>query len=229
MFTQRAIALLCAIVLCGIVPMSVRASAEVASGAESIEARQAKTTASATDGARTLGLGFGAGYTGTTGNAGRIYGGSRSPSIDLRAALWLDSHFAIQLSAQNSSHSYDVEPDGLTDVNLFRALLQAKYYFDVPLNPHLIAGSGMYWRSDKIGIYDGATTMNDIQEQNALGFNFGAGIEFRLKPSKLFVQLEGVVHSVPFSDDNDPKFVGAGIPDRSGLWIVAQAAIMYAW
>ena len=119
-------------------------------------------------------------------------------------------------------------PDGNTDVNLFRVLLQAKYYFNTFMSPHLIVGTGSYWRTDTISGNTG-NLANATQSQNALGFNAGAGLEFQLKPSKAYIQLEAVIHDVSFGDDNDPKFTAIGIPDRSGLWVVAEAALVFAW
>ncbi|MBI3542967.1 MAG: porin family protein [Deltaproteobacteria bacterium] len=184
---------------------------------------------SSLDAKRRFGVGFGAGYMAPTGNAGFIYNDNRGPSLDLRAAYWLDPRIAIQLSAENSKHGYNLQPDGLTDVNLFRISLQAKYYFDTTIRPHLIAGVGSYWRTDTIGVGSFASNENAKVSQNAMGFNFGAGIEFEVLPGKASLQLEAVAHDVAFADDRDPKFMEAGVADRTGLWIVTQAALVFTW
>jgi opacity protein-like surface antigen len=202
---------------------------DTATAAPSSSAEFGKSGARWLDANRRFGFGFGAGYGMATGNAGKLYSDSRAPAINARASYWLDPRLAIQLSVQNLKRGYDVAPDGPTNVNLFAALAQAKYYFDVPLRPHLILGTGMYWRTDNIGQATGNDLSNPAFTQNAMGFNFGAGVEFQLEPSRLSLQLEGTWHAVSFADDLDRKFTDAGIPDRTGLWAVAQASFVYVW
>jgi hypothetical protein len=131
-----------------------------------------------------------------------------------------------------------VQPDGLTQVNLFRLLLQVKYYIDTRdlsapitfVGPHLIAGGGFYQRTDNIG--SGSTNSavaNTTQAQTAFGFNFGGGFELTLKPKKTYLQLESLIHLVQFGDQLDQKFAQSGIPDRTGAWITAQIALLWTW
>lgn len=184
---------------------------------------------------RFFGVGLGAGLTTATGNAGRIYQGN-GLMVELRLDYWFDFHFALQLGVQNSKHSYNLGQDGLTDVNLFRTLLQVKYYIDThdlsaPLTfvgPNLILGGGFYQRVDNIGVSssDSATA---IDTQNAFGINFGAGLEFTLKPKKVYLQFEGLMHLVQFKDDFSSKFKSSGIPDRTGSWVTAGANLMWTW
>jgi hypothetical protein len=107
---------------------------------------------------------------------------------------------------------------------MFRALAQVKYYFDMPIRPHLIAGTGMYWRTDTLTSFGNADSAS--QRQSALGLNAGFGLEIPLSQTNAVIQLEGIGHSVAFGDDNDTKFLDAGIPDRTGYWLVAQASLM---
>lgn len=186
---------------------------------------------------RFFGIGLGTGLTTATGNAGRLYQGN-TPMVAFRLACWLDFHWAIQMDVQNSKHNYDVLPDGLTDVNLFRTLLQIKYYFDTRdlsapitfIGPHIIAGGGFYQRSDNIGAGNAnAATGSTVDTENAFGLNAGAGLELTLKPKKVYLQIEGLAHMIQFRDQFSTKFKSAGIPDRTGTWIVGTVALMWTW
>lgn len=184
---------------------------------------------------RFFGVGLGFGSTTATGNAGQLYQGG-FPTVDFRIDYWFDFQFALQFDIANSKHNYDVQPDGLTDVNLFRTMIQVKYYLDTRdlsapitfVSPHLIAGGGFYRRTDNVEGSD-ATTANTTETVNAFGFNAGLGLELTLKPKKTYLQFEGLVHFVQFSDQFDQKFARAGIPDKTGAWISAGVSILWTW
>ena len=74
-----------------------------------------------------------------------------------------------------------------------------------------------------------AATANSIQQENAFGFNFGAGLELTLKPKKTYLQLEGMMHMVTFGDSMSPEFAPVGIPDKTGNWMSAIVAIEWTW
>ena len=131
------------------------------------------------------------------------------PSVAFRIDYWFDFQFALRMEVENSRHYYDQEPDGLSDVNLFRVLLQVKYYFDTRdlsapitfIGPHIILGGGMYQRTDNVSSGKGdAGTANTVNAVTALGFNFGAGFELTLKPKKTYLQLEALGHLIQFGD-----------------------------
>ncbi|MBI3555720.1 MAG: outer membrane beta-barrel protein [Deltaproteobacteria bacterium] len=186
---------------------------------------------------RFFGVGLGVGSTTATGNAGKLYQGG-FPTVAFRIDYWFDFQFALRLEVENSKHNYNVAPDGLTDVNLFRVMFKVKYYFDTRdlsapitfVGPHLILGAGYYTRTDNVGSGNGdASTAGSVQAQNAIGFSFGGGLELTLKPKKTYLQLEAMMHSVQFGDDFDPKFKAAGIPDRTGSWVEASIGLMWTW
>jgi hypothetical protein len=190
---------------------------------------------------RFFGVGLGGGFTTATGNAGRIYQGG-FPSVDFRLNYWFDFNWALQLSIQNSSHNYNLGNDGLSDVNLFRALFQVKYYIDTRdlsapitfVGPHLIAGTGYYSRTDNIGSGNSSSTDKATQVHNAVGFNCGAGFELTLKPKRIYLDLEGLIHFVPFDDNNDTKFNTTDansphIPDRTGAWLTGTISLLFTW
>lgn len=186
---------------------------------------------------RFFGVGLGVGNTIATGNAGLLYQGG-FPTVDFRINYWFDFNFVLQLDIQNSKHNYDVQPDGLTDVNLFRTLFQIKYFIDTRnlsapitfISPHLIAGGGFYRRTDNVGSGSSDATVANVTESvNAFGFNAGLGMELTLKPKKTYLQIEGLMHFVQFSDSRDQRFAAQGIPDKSGAWISAHVAIMWTW
>ena len=186
---------------------------------------------------RFFGVGLAVGDTTATGNAGKLYQGG-FPSVAFRIDYWFDFQFALRIEVENSKHNYNFQPDGPTDVNLFRTLIQVKYYFDTRdlsapitfIGPHLILGGGFYQRTDNVGSGSAdASTANSVQQQNSFGFNFGAGLELTLKPKKTYLQLEATVHMVSFGDDFDPKFAPVGIPDRTGNWMQAMIGIEWTW
>lgn len=186
---------------------------------------------------RFFGLGLGTGFTSATGNAGKLYQGG-FPTLGLKLDYWFDFSFALQVEVENSKHNYNVQPDGLTDVNLFRLLFQVKYYFDTRdlsapitfIGPHLLFGGGMYQRTDNIGSGSGSSsTGNTTQTQSTFGFNAGGGLELTLKPKKTFLQFEGLIHFVQWADSFDPKFAASGIPNRSGNWLTGTIALMWTW
>lgn len=186
---------------------------------------------------RFFGIGLSAGLTTATGNAGKLYQGG-FPTAGLRLMYWFDFQFALQMEVQNSKHNYDQRPHGRSDVNLFRIMFDVKYYFDTRdlsapitfVGPHLIAGAGFYQRTDNIGSgSNDPTVSNTTNSVNAFGFNFGGGFELTLKPKKVYLQLESLIHMVQFSDQLDSTFKDAGIPDRTGNWITASVALVWTW
>ncbi|MBI3542376.1 MAG: hypothetical protein HY075_03765 [Deltaproteobacteria bacterium] len=186
---------------------------------------------------RFFGVGLGVGETTATGNAGKLYQGG-FPTIALRIDYWFDFQFALRMEIENSKHSYNVAPDGLTDVNFFRVLFQIRYYFDTRdlsapitfIGPHLFAGGGFYQRTDNVGSGEATSaTQGSVQQTQSFGFTFGGGFELTLKPKKTYLQLEASAHMVQFGDDFDPKFKAAGIPDRTGTWLQAMIGIMWTW
>lgn len=186
---------------------------------------------------RFFGVGLGVGDTTATGNAGQIYQGG-FPTVDFNLDYWFDFQFAMRLVVENSKHTYDLAPDGLTPVNLLRVSAQVLYYFDTRdlsaaitfVGPHVILGGGFYQRTDNIGAGSGnSVTANSINTQTAFGFNAGLGLELTLKPKKTYLQFEAVGHFVQFGDQYDQRFVQDGIPDRSGIWITTTVGIMWTW
>ncbi len=186
---------------------------------------------------RFFGVGIGLGATSASGNAGRIYQGG-FPTLDFRLQYWFDFNFALTLGLQNSKHSYDIEPDGLTSVNHFRTIAQVVYYLDThnmsaPLTfigPHFMVGGGLYRRTDNIG--SGNATSNTtptIQEESVMGFNAGLGIELTLKPKRTYLQFETLMHFVNYNDMYDPKFASEGIPDKTGYWYSFSAVLLFTW
>lgn len=144
----------------------------------------------------------------------------------------------MTLNVQNSRHSYDIQPDGLTEVNFFRTLLQVKYYIDTKdlsapitfVGPHLIGGGGFYQRTDNIGSGSGnATVAGTVVTNQTFGVHFGGGLELTLKPRKTYLDFEFLGHFVQFSDQFDSKFSDAGIADRTGIWMTAVVALMWTW
>ncbi len=187
---------------------------------------------------RFFGIAVGTGVTAPTGNAAKIYQGG-FPTLDFKLLYWFDFNFALSLGIENSKHAYDIQPDGITFVNLFRFMPQLIYYFDThnlaaPLTfigPHLIIGGGMYKRTDNIGAGNGSTiTGNIIQEEQAIGFNAGFGFELTLKPKRTYIDIQGMMHFVSFNDQYDSRFSRtAGIPDKRGNWASGSVCILFTW
>jgi hypothetical protein len=183
---------------------------------------------------RFFGVGLGLGLTTPTGNAGRLYQGG-FPTVDFRLNYWFDFFVALQLGVRNSTHSYDVLPDGKTSSNLFRVTGQVKYYFDTKnfsapltfIGPHLLLGCGMYKRTDNL--QDQGVT----ESSQAFGLNFGAGVELTIKPKKFYFSIEVLGNLVTFRDSFDPRFQNNdpinGVPDRTGPWIDTVGALTWTW
>jgi hypothetical protein len=186
---------------------------------------------------RFFGVGLGVGFTSATGNAGKIYQGG-FPTVDFRLHYWFDFNFALSIGIQNSKHNYDIEPDGLTDVNLMRVMFLVRYYFDTRdlsapitfVGPHLLFGGGYFSRTDNIGSGTGdSTTGESVQAESTFGFTAGAGLELTLKPKRTFLTIDGMIHVTQFADQFDTKFQNAGIEDRSGSWLTGTISIMWTW
>lgn len=185
---------------------------------------------------RFFGIGIGTGFTTATGDAGKIYQGG-FPTVDLRLAYWFDFQFALQLSVQNSSHNYDISPDGLTNTNLFRTLVAIKYYFDTKdlsapitfIGPHLIAGFGYYQRTDNVGSGSNNALDQTTVSSSAAGFNAGLGFELTMKPKKTYLQIETLGHFINFPDGNDGHFSGVKIATRNGIWLSTTVSLMFTW
>jgi opacity protein-like surface antigen len=185
---------------------------------------------------RFFGVGLGLGFTTATGNAGKLYQGG-FPTVDFRLDYWFDFQFALQIDVQNSSHSYNAPPDGLTNVNLFRIMAQVKYYFDTRnmsapitfVGPHLIAGGGFYQRTDNIGTGNNTAQATSINTEQAFGFNAGAGLELTLKPKKTYLDFEAVAHFVQFPDSYTTKFQVDGLNDISGTWLTFDVVLLWTW
>lgn len=181
---------------------------------------------------RFFGVSGGLGYQGIVGNRGLIWQGG-FPTIDLKLHYWFDFNFALDLGGYFSSHFYDEDNAGTNQASVawLQAGLTVKYYFDTrnlsaPLSfasPYVLAGAGSYTKIETLS--SNAAT----QTESTIGFNAGAGLEFVIKPRKLYFALENRWHFMGFSDTGSQNFTGRGVSDLSGAFFTIVGNILFTW
>lgn len=187
---------------------------------------------------RFFGVSIGAGYQGATGNRGLLYSGG-FPALEVKFHYWFDFNFAFTAGISNAKHSFSGKPDGAAttakyDVNIFKMGADFRYYFDTrdlsaPVTfsgPYLTAGVGSYVKTQtELG------TAGEATKDNALGFNAGAGLEFVMKPKKVYLNLEGKVHAVNFQDTPTSVALegGTAVDNTEGLFFTTILSLLFTW
>lgn len=191
---------------------------------------------------RFFGLSAGAGYMGATGNLGVLYNDS-IPAFDVRVHYWFDFNFALTLGIGYNKYNFTGGLVGSEnnviryDVSYLRMEALFRYYFDTynasaPISfasPFLVAGLGNYSRSRT------DTTDTDqesaIERNDAIGFSGGGGMQFTLKPKKIYLDTEFRFHSVRFPDSSSPVNLGNNntLPNQSGLLTSFLVSLLFTW
>lgn len=179
---------------------------------------------------RFFGIGLGLGYQGVTGNRGIIWKGG-FPAVDFKIHYWFDFNFALDINLQTASHFYQLSENAHTDITFLRTGLDLRYYIDVknlsaPItfaNPYLTLGFGSYTKGET-DVIAGTATDTDT----TVGFSLGAGLEFALKPRKVYLQLEGKTHFARFKDTASTFFQPTA-NDMTGLFYTGTANLMFTW
>ncbi len=180
---------------------------------------------------RFFGLSGGTGFQGIVGNRGLVWQGG-FPTIDLKIHYWFDFNFALDIGGYFSSHYFD-PPSGTdrTTVSFLQAGITAKYYFDTknlpaPLSfaaPYLLGGFGSYTKIETL------TSDGTQASESTVGFNAGAGLEFVIKPRKVYFTLENRWHFMSFSDTGTQIYQKRGIQDLSGAFFTIVGSLLLTW
>jgi hypothetical protein len=184
---------------------------------------------------RFFGVSLGVGVETADGNRGTIWKGG-FPTFDLKLHYWFDFNFALDLNFYYAQHNYDTANTGAYNVNLIRAGVDVKYYFDTknisaPIsfaNPYLVAGVGNYTETETAGNVTNASASEIPASTSALGLCAGAGLEFALKPKKVYFSLEGKIHFVRFDFDNTGIFQPF-VDNTNGNLYTFVASVLFTW
>ncbi len=198
---------------------------------------------------RLYALSVGTGFQGVTGNRGVLWQGG-FPMVDFKLHYWFDFHLAMDLNFYMVAHSYDTTSSSDTsgkstsgaatttegqsaDIAFNRVGADLKYYFDThnlvaaisAANPYVLGGVGSYSKTETNNV-EGAVEQKD----SSIGVCGGLGMEFALKPRRIYLTLEGKVHMPSFKDNNSSTFqTNPGITDLTGYFYTANASIMFSW
>jgi hypothetical protein len=189
---------------------------------------------------RFFGVSLGLGYEGATGNRGAIYTGGL-PAYAVRVHYWFDFNFSLTLGIYSAKHQYTgfkfnrgSDNTQKTDVNIFEFGTELRYYFDTKdatapvtfAGPFLLLGVGNYTKTET-DILD----PNGAAKSTTLGFSIGGGLEFPLKPHKVYLDLETVFRPLSFDDDglNVTSTNGKVIKDTYGTFFTFMASVLFTY
>jgi hypothetical protein len=146
--------------------------------------------------------------TGQLGNAfdpGWDLGGNIAWSISPRAGLWLqaDVNYGAQLVKAAMAAAYGATGGGASVTSgVLNVVFNTRDYLR-HVTPYVLAGGGMYWRYIEFDNYGGSADCSPFygacsalgvtvpvvtRTQAALGWDAGAGLRFRLRPLRLFLE-----------------------------------------
>lgn len=183
-----------------------------------------------------------------TGGLGKAY--SAGFMFGLRFIFFFDKALAAELSASFVRHSFlyneentgraGVEIDG--SVNMIPLSLGVRYAFDpeslsrgfAAMNPYLVGGGELVFRSEKVKTADTFGLQNDITQKfndgavvnsRAMGIFVGGGFEFDVYRKKLFLGLDIRYHLLYWNDG--ASFVGNTSRRGNGITILGSASYNY--
>jgi opacity protein-like surface antigen len=162
-------------------------------------------------------VGMGSGIQTFGGNIGKLYN-TALPVLDAKLIYFFDFRLAGQLGITSSNHAFTADPNGFVEVNIFKANLDLKYYFDTQnyaaavtaANPYFIAGLSQVYRTQAFN------TLDEVSKDNSIAYSAGLGIEFALSPRKTALGVEGRYHVMNFKDRYDQTYLRSGIADTTG-------------
>lgn len=187
---------------------------------------------------RFFGLSIGAGLMTADGNRGTLYQGG-FPTFDAKVHYWFDFNFALDINFIYSQmyfitdNTSPVYPAGRYDANIIRLGLDLKYYFDTKnlsaaisfANPYVLVGIGSFTKTISADQGQGTATSSET----SVGFDGGVGLEFALKPRKVYLTTEARIHMVSFPDNNTAAFKNQGIGDLHGNFYTFVMGILFTW
>ncbi len=181
---------------------------------------------------RFFGVSLGLGFEFVDGYRGALWQGG-FPLIDFKLHYWFDFNLAIDLGFFTVSHYYNTTAQslGYVSVNVLRIGVDVKYYFNTKnlsaavsfANPYILLGAGGF-----------SKTENSIAQQtqdvsNSLGISFGAGLEFAITPRKIYFEIEGKAHLVPYVDAYTTNFQTVNLPNLTGNFYTFSGNFLFTW
>jgi opacity protein-like surface antigen len=184
---------------------------------------------------RFFGVSLGLGVETVDGNRGALYQGG-FPTFDFKIHYWFDFNFALDIDFYYAKHYFNSVStlyNGYWNVNILHLGVDLKYYFDTKnlsaaisfANPYLIVGGGSYTKTQSNTIGNTTTSESDSQ----LGFSGGAGLEFALKPKKVYFTAEAKIHIISFQDTNTNAFQQDGYSNLNGNFYTFIGSILFTW
>lgn len=172
------------------------------------------------------------------GNRGTLYQGG-FPTFDGKIHYWFDFNFAMDIDFYLAEHTFNAQSTvqgiapGQYNVNIMHLGVDIKYYFDTKnlaaaisfANPYILAGAGTYTKSTVAA--GGQATGSDTDTE--VGFDAGAGLEFALKPRKLYFTTEARINIVSFHDSSTTDFAGQGLSNLSGNFYTFIGSLLFTW
>lgn len=182
---------------------------------------------------RFFGISLGIGASTVDGNRGLLWRGG-FPMFDFKIHYWFDFNIALTLNFSTASHYFDTSTDiKHADVNLTRAGIDLRYYFDTknlaaPIsyaNPFLVLGFANTSKTES------SFNQENVEATSALGLNAGGGLEFAIKPRKVYFQLEGKIHLLTFPDTYTEDFKHDTLPldDLTGNFYTFVGSFLFTW
>ncbi|HAR43198.1 MAG TPA: hypothetical protein DCS07_11320 [Bdellovibrionales bacterium] len=184
---------------------------------------------------RFFGISIGLGMESADGNRGLLWEGG-FPTFDMKVHYWFDFNVALTLGVTTATHFFQTNVNNLqhVDISLIRAGVDLKYYFDTknlaaPIsfaNPFILLGGGNYTKTETSFSAGG-----DVEPQSSLGLCAGAGVEFAIKPKKMYFQMEGKVHLVNFKDTYTTDFRShtISLDDLTGRFYTFTGNVLFTW
>jgi opacity protein-like surface antigen len=185
---------------------------------------------------RFFGISLGLGLETVDGDRGTLYQGG-FPTFDAKIHYWFDFNFALDINFYLAEHYFISSAtlfNGRFNVNILRLGVDFKYYFDTKnlaaaisfANPYVVLGAGSYTKTESSAT--GQTSVSD--STTAVGFSGGAGMEFALKPRRVYFTVEGKIHIVTFNDNDTQAFQASnGLPDLHGNFYTFVGSILFTW
>lgn len=182
---------------------------------------------------RYFGVSVGLGAQILDGNRSKLWQGG-FPQVDLKVHYWFDLNFALDLNFYSASHFYDtaVESRGHVDVNFLHLGADFKYYVDTrnlsaaiaSAGPYLVAGVGSYQKTEL------SSGKNSVSPDSSFGVAAGAGLEFAIKPKKIYFEVESKIHLMRFQDSSSSVFSTANdAADLSNNFYTFTGSLLFTW
>ncbi len=179
---------------------------------------------------RFFGLSLGLGIQAVDGNRGLLWQGG-FPLVDFKVHYWFDLNLALNMSFYTVNHFF-VTGSGQTNVSMFKAGLDLKYYFNTKnlsaaisfASPYILGGVGSYNKAEYAPTVGSAPT-----SLSSVGVALGGGLEFTLFPKKTYLEVEGKFNYVPFYDSGSSIYAAAGIPNLNGNFWTVTTSLLLTW